>query len=71
MPPEEDRYTAIGNTHKNFDKDRPCRSDREQTNTETDRHAHHNTHLPCPGRSSKATDVWCRTWRGDFGPSCE
>jgi len=68
MPPEEDRYTAIGNTHKNFDKDRPCRSEDTIVNRQTQRQTDTLiTILIC----SKATDVWCRTWRGDFGPSRE
>ena len=37
MPPEEDRYTAIGNTHKNFDKDRPCRSEDTTVSRQTQR----------------------------------
>ena len=52
--PEEDRRTAIGNMHKKFVKiGRRC--DRGQTNTHTDRHAHHNTLLPYRRRSNNWT----------------
>jgi len=48
----------MGNTRKQFREDRTCSSedmiaDRQTRNTQTDRHAHHNTPLPHRGRSNK------------------
>ena len=50
--PEEDRATAIGNTHRKIGTDRACGSGdmlaNRQTNTQTHRRAHHNTASPLP-----------------------
>ena len=60
---EEDRATAIGNTHYKFDEDRMCNSedmiaDRE-THRQTDRHAHHITLQPYRGGvTSRPTIVY-------------
>jgi len=45
---------GIGNTHKNFGEDRACTSgdmlaNGQNTNAQTDRHAHNNTPPPLPG----------------------
>jgi len=63
-PPEEDRATAVGNTHKicqdrtySFEDNVADRQKHTHTDTHThtdeltDRHAHHNTPLPYRGRS--------------------
>jgi len=54
-PPEEDRATAVGNTHKSFGEDRTCSSEEmiadRQTHRQTDRHAHHNTPRAYRGQS--------------------
>ena len=70
-PPEDNRATAIASRHKKFGEIRTCSSEDmiadRQTKTErhtyrqTDRHAHHDTPLPCRGR------VKYKVCKGDNG----
>jgi len=58
---EKDRATATGfNMHKNFGEYRTRSSeydDRGQTNVHMHTHAHHNTPLPCRGRSNNGRRI--------------